>query len=89
MSFGTGIIARLSVRSLEVVIPPWYRSCHHAPHVHNAISHFFGQPLPLWSRVCDGVFRLQRVVEQRKCFHHTPEGTRLIRYDWFKALEPL
>ena len=25
--------------------------------------------------------------EQRKRFHHTPQGTRLIRYDWFKALE--
>jgi len=24
---------------------------------------------------------------QRKRFHHTPQGTRLIPYDWFKALE--
>ena len=25
--------------------------------------------------------------EQRKRFHHTPQGTRLVPYDWFKALE--
>jgi len=25
--------------------------------------------------------------EQRLDFHHTPQGTRLIRYDWFMALE--
>ena len=25
--------------------------------------------------------------EQRKAFHFTPQGTRLIPYDWFKALE--
>ena len=24
---------------------------------------------------------------QRKRFHHTPQGTRLVPYDWFKALE--
>ena len=124
------------------------------------ISHFFSQPSPLWSRVCDGVSQVTARVargagidrvrggcgrfdwrrnivacclcslalvvavplllrpfvhdkleeitvhvpeyqrppdlvrleqnwtpEQRKRFHHTPQGTRLIRYDWFKALE--
>src|SRR5215813_8607912 len=25
--------------------------------------------------------------DQRLHFHHTPQGTRLIRYDWFMALE--
>src|ERR1700687_5663987 len=25
--------------------------------------------------------------DQRLHFHHTPQGTRLVRYDWFMALE--